>query len=275
MQGLLAALPGIREIRAPLISGYTWLLLVWVLVRPDVDRRPSDEVLAALYDLIHALGPVATTAAISVLAYLLGGAVQGLWLAMLRRLRGPPVEELAQAAEPQIQMRVTSTLQAQQDRWQELTWEPSPEAQAEFDQLVADSQTKLETSAATTRATVQRSFEVPTHLLTSADQHAMLLLAAVDQKKAESELRCTVALPLFVLSIVLSLTVSPIFLVGAVAAIILLGQGLARESEWQVELREAMHLNRMTIIGISDLDQAGSEIAQETDRWYRRHAPQR
>jgi hypothetical protein len=214
MQVLLAALPGLREIRAPLISGYMWLLLVWVLVRPDIDRRPSNEVLGTLYDLIQALGPVATAAAISVLAYLLGGAIQGLWLAVLRRLQGPSrIEKLAQeAAEPQIQARVTSSIQNLDDRLNEpRSWEPSPEMKADHEALVVASKKKLKTAAAATRATVRRSFEVPPHLLTSADPHAMLLLAAVDQKKAESELRCTVAPPLLVLSVVLSLMVSPLF----------------------------------------------------------------
>src|SRR3954451_13308783 len=41
MQVLANALPGVRELRGPLVAGYLWLLFIWMLLTPDLDHRPS------------------------------------------------------------------------------------------------------------------------------------------------------------------------------------------------------------------------------------------
>lgn len=58
MQILASALPGFRDLRAPVIAGYGWLLFGWLLVQPDLNQRPQNPLGAALYDLGHELGRI-------------------------------------------------------------------------------------------------------------------------------------------------------------------------------------------------------------------------
>jgi len=72
--GVLAnLLPGLREVRSPLASGYIWILTVWILFSDRLPRRQSaDQPWAAIYDFSATVGKPATLAAISFAAYLLG-----------------------------------------------------------------------------------------------------------------------------------------------------------------------------------------------------------
>src|SRR3954447_24050591 len=87
MQILANALPGFRDMRAPLTAGYMWLVFAWLLLRPNLDRRPSSEVAATLFDLGQDAGRIWVAIAVGTVAYLAGSvslAVSGL-------LRGPKV----------------------------------------------------------------------------------------------------------------------------------------------------------------------------------------
>lgn len=72
MQILASALPGARDLRAPLIAGYLWLLLLWLGLEPHVHRAGATGALAAAFNLGDSIGKVGLTVAVSVLAYLLG-----------------------------------------------------------------------------------------------------------------------------------------------------------------------------------------------------------
>jgi hypothetical protein len=39
MQILASALPGFRDLRAPLTAGYLWLILLWIWLKPDLASR--------------------------------------------------------------------------------------------------------------------------------------------------------------------------------------------------------------------------------------------
>jgi hypothetical protein len=70
---LTAAIPGLREIRAPLVAGYIWLIFVWVLVDPTLPiTEHTTGTLHSLAELAETAGKVATAAAVSVGAYLIG-----------------------------------------------------------------------------------------------------------------------------------------------------------------------------------------------------------
>ncbi|WP_149448470.1 hypothetical protein [Mycolicibacterium sp. P9-22] len=76
MQILASALPGFRDLRAPLTAGYLWLLLLWILIRPNLATRPSNDITAALWDLGKAAGPLWIALGVSVAAYLIGSVNQ-------------------------------------------------------------------------------------------------------------------------------------------------------------------------------------------------------
>lgn len=58
LQILASALPGFRDLRAPIIAGYMWLVFAWLIVQPDPNHRPDGGVGAAVYDLGHDVGRV-------------------------------------------------------------------------------------------------------------------------------------------------------------------------------------------------------------------------
>jgi len=76
MQILSNVLPGLRELRGPLIAGYLWLIVAWLLVSPDVHARPEAGALGTLYDPGVEVGPIGIFVAVSVAAYLLGAVSQ-------------------------------------------------------------------------------------------------------------------------------------------------------------------------------------------------------
>jgi len=72
---LMNLLPGLRELRAPLVSGYLWLISAWLFLghRDWLPTRPSDHgEVARLWDLGDTLGKTVVLAAVSFIAYLIG-----------------------------------------------------------------------------------------------------------------------------------------------------------------------------------------------------------
>ena len=71
---LASLLPGLRDVRGPLASGYTWLFTLWLVFGDEIpDKRPSgDGLTARLFDLEAKLGSGAVLVTLSFLAYVLG-----------------------------------------------------------------------------------------------------------------------------------------------------------------------------------------------------------
>lgn len=78
VQLLASALPGFRDLRAPLIAGYLWLMFLWILIKPDLQQRPTNGVAAAVYDLAKDAGPIWIGLGVGVTAYLIGSVSQAL-----------------------------------------------------------------------------------------------------------------------------------------------------------------------------------------------------
>lgn len=91
MNLLAAAVPGLREVRGPLIAGYLWLLVAWLVVKPEPDLADATGLLASVVDLADTVGPVATAAGVSVAAYLIGALQQGL-IGLFQNLHGNSAE---------------------------------------------------------------------------------------------------------------------------------------------------------------------------------------
>ena len=70
---LASAIPGLRDLRAPLVAGYVWLLVVWLAIQPATPLAAHTTGIArSLVDLGHTVGPAATAAAVTVTAYVIG-----------------------------------------------------------------------------------------------------------------------------------------------------------------------------------------------------------
>jgi hypothetical protein len=77
---LMNLLPGLRELRAPLVSGYLWLISAWLFLGrmgwlPSERPRGNGEV-ARLWDLGGTLGKTVVLAVITFIAYLIGSFVE-------------------------------------------------------------------------------------------------------------------------------------------------------------------------------------------------------
>jgi hypothetical protein len=74
---LTSVLPGIRELRTPLATGYLWLLNVWLLFGEHLPHsRPGDDMLARLWDAGEYGGKAAQLIGLSFAAYLVGAFVE-------------------------------------------------------------------------------------------------------------------------------------------------------------------------------------------------------
>ncbi|MEW5809630.1 MAG: hypothetical protein AB1925_09260 [Actinomycetota bacterium] len=76
MQLLASALPGFRDLRAPLAAGYLWLLLLRIVVEPRFERRPTSGPVASVFNLADAVNPLLIGIAVSLGAYLVGSISQ-------------------------------------------------------------------------------------------------------------------------------------------------------------------------------------------------------
>src|SRR4051794_5917371 len=75
---VLSALPGLREVRAPLAAGYLWLLNLWLLTRAD-EAEPTD-LSYAFIEIGELTGEISLSVAIGFAAYLLGSLTEGVLL---------------------------------------------------------------------------------------------------------------------------------------------------------------------------------------------------
>jgi hypothetical protein len=73
---LMNLLPGLRELRAPLVSGYLWLISAWLVLSHmewlPAKRPPGDGEVARLWDLGGTLGKTVVLAVVTFIAYLIG-----------------------------------------------------------------------------------------------------------------------------------------------------------------------------------------------------------
>jgi hypothetical protein len=84
---LSSLLPGLREVRAPLVGGYLWLGALWLALGPHLP--PRNEATGVVEDVLELAGrvpPVVLFLVLSVVAYLVGTLVED-WVRSIRRWR--------------------------------------------------------------------------------------------------------------------------------------------------------------------------------------------
>jgi hypothetical protein len=252
---LANALPGFRNLRAPVIAGYLWLLFIWLLVDPDLDHPPTSGVAGTVWKLGEHVGHVALAIAVSVAAYLVGavsvrasGALRALWDGFLRalwyllpRLVAPRV-----GLPPLIPLHAVSGLRQVVNRARRRTSsiEVAPSALAaleeEYERAVAER---------------RRELDLPATLLVG-DKPA--LFAEVDRLRAEGELRLAAVVPLTALLIWLNSEESHWWLAGLLGALVLLDQGVRQ-----------IHESRQTIEDALEQEVVGSPASRRLTDWVR------
>jgi len=228
MQILANALPGFRDLRAPVVAGYTWLIFAWLLVQPDLSVRPSDDVGGALYDLGQHVGHISVAIGISVAAYFVGSLSQTLssglrtaWTRLLQQVwyalpsglddaigiagspEPPEAEEISQIAERTNTMLAVAPPEA----WREVD---IPDVDAVANRAYSEARAEL---------------ALPATLLVGKEPE---LFAEVDRLRSEGELRLAVIPPFVGLLVLLACNASAWYLVALGPVLALLDQGVRR-----------------------------------------------
>jgi hypothetical protein len=260
VQILANALPGFRDLRAPLIAGYMWLLFAWLWASPDLDRL-STGIGGSLHDLSQRAGPIWTGLAASVAAYLVGSLSQAgsnlaqqaiLDLAPFRR----KIRNLNFQTHQQIEAigeRAQLTIQSR-DRDDPL----DPGAYSTLNDQVARRQEEAHREA-------QRELDLPATLLVG-DQAD--LFAEVDRVRAEGELRMAVLPPLVALGILLGNCVSLWwYLLLPAAGAVLFYQGIQRDIDAKKIISDAIGVGRVKAASVNKFSQWVNEgLPSEIER---------
>lgn len=247
MQILANALPGFRDLRSPLIAGYSWLLFAWLVVAPDLSHTPQNRLGAALFNLGHHIGHIGLGVAISVVAYLVGSASQvasetlrATWISVAALLwEALPAGPDRIFALPNVRNPAVETITAQIDRavlaMGQLRAAGLPPRhddlpQESFERSVAEArekdQSELETRVERARAEARRELTLPATLLVGKDP---TLYAEVDRLSAEGELRLSAIAPLLAILTLGASESSLLWLLGLPLLVTLLDQGVRKD----------------------------------------------
>lgn len=235
MQILANALPGFRDLRAPVIAGYMWLLFAWLWIQPDPDRRPHNPIGAALYDLAQDVNQIWVGLAVGVAAYLVGS-VSGAVSNFVKNLTlvFSAVWSLSSTQEEALLPPIT--------RARALLEAAQPRLTA---QRFAHLEGLLERRAEAARDEVRRELDLPAILLVG-DQPE--LFAEVDRLRSEGELRTAVSLPLVAIAVLCAFEVSFWWLLMLPAIWILFQQGIAKGHDARTSIANAIRLGKATSV---------------------------
>jgi len=207
-------LPGLREVRTPLASGYVWLLIAWIWWS-DRLRHPGGS-WQALFEQVHTLGGfvghAAELAALSFGAYLVGAVWEGIAgplgrvaYLLLTMERGHRHLRLPWSDRPSI-YTMRRMVEEAVDRWQR------EHQAAEQGERSIDWQRYLDESW-------EEVGRLPVRLAVKEPD----LWGMWDRLDAESQFRMTLAGPVIALAITLGLRLHPVWYLGIFAGVLLLG----------------------------------------------------
>jgi hypothetical protein len=117
---LANVLPGLREVRAPLVAGYMWLISAWLLIHDSIptEQEARGGPWEPFFDLDGIVSSFGLALVLSVLAYLIGSLSEGVFRLPMelgaRRFRGGPSWQLSwkgvKSLESQVQDRISGVL---------------------------------------------------------------------------------------------------------------------------------------------------------------------
>ncbi len=219
---LTNALPGFREVRAPLVTGYLWLLFGWLAFAPDLSPRPTSGATASLYDLAEYVGPLGVGIAASIAAYLLGAISQ----------------EAGQLVKHALTRSAVRIRNSEPDRRFERLSRVLDDTVARANRRIAGHQFPDELVAMFRESITERRSEAEQEILRDLELSETLLFeeqhelaTEVGRLRAESELRLGVSLPLIAIVIFLGVTESDVWLLALVGAALIATQGALREQD--------------------------------------------
>ncbi|MGN6200896.1 MAG: tetratricopeptide repeat protein [Solirubrobacterales bacterium] len=245
-------LPGLREIRAPLISGYLWLAFFFLAFHGDLpDRQDAHPALKPLFDLGHDLSALGIATVSGVAAYLVGSAVQELLKLLASVSPGQPLY-----AEPGTHLSNTGRLdvaQAVRIRVQGI--------QRKLFQ-VALSPGERGVDVEPTSATVKKELPLIRTLLLGDHPD---LVGELDRLQAEADLRITVAVPIIAFAAFFAIEISVAWLLALLPAGLLFAQGYQRQVEVGDLLAKALRIGKVDAPCLESLAASATAAIERTE----------
>lgn len=269
MQILASALPGFRDLRAPLTAGYLWLLFVYLLARPDLGTRPASTIGGALYDLANEVGRVWVAVGVGIAAYLIGAISVGLGdrlyrpTVMLRRIsRGSlwayqgmfwvvigNLREYFHLVLGRIRVRESLPDLDISERTEQFLRRTNGSVADQYSRFVGNhpqpdriDQERLAGALARAIRETEREPDLPATVLVDDKP---VLFAEVDRLRAEGDLRLAVAVPLCALAVLLTIVSSPWWIASLVGVTVLVVQGDTRRLQSRQVIIDAIQQGRI------------------------------
>lgn len=244
MQILANALPGFRDLRAPLTAGYMWLLFAWLWASPDLDTMTTGFG-GSLHDLSERAGSIWTALAAGVGAYLIGSISQAASGFLQRAVMElPPFRFRFRNLASPTHRRLLASFEEGRVALKSAKLMGSPSA----DRLEAQLADRFEEAS----REAQRELDLPATLLVG-DQ--MGLFAEVDRVRAEGELRMAVLPPLVALGVLLGHCGSAWWYLLIPAALLLFYQGIQRDFDAKKIISDAIWMERVQASSVTKFSQ--------------------
>lgn len=276
---LASILPGFREVRTPLVTGYLYLMCVWLALGQDrlLPDEPSSEFTRRLSDLFQTFGTAAAVATVSFAAYLLGALltvrkisprVRSI-LSTIRIIEGRD-QTVSSRSRPgdhraRLQQRLDSLPLDIRVQLNNFVWDQVESAYG-ADQPQAEALARLVGLGSNFGRAVQevlgradhergsgRSWVLPAALnLTIVNEFEVQVLAdrlhlerealwnEYDRLRSEAELRFSLFIPLVLVTVLATVLWSPLALFGLVLPVVLLRQGLSNQRQAESTVWQAL-----------------------------------
>lgn len=243
MQILASALPGFRDLRAPLTAGYLWLIFIWIVRKPDLATRPTNDIAGSLWDLGKAAGPIWIALSVSVAAYLIGSVNQFAAILLkngfhlIANRSDTPYQFSYSNIYEQLRLVESThpidalTREAQMKLFPFGLDSESDSAQIKF---IEDTITERAVRA---RQGMWKELTLPATLLIGKDPE---LFTEADRLKAESDLRLAVAPPLFGIFLLLSIIDVAWWAIALIPVAVIAVQGYYKDREFQSLMEAAV-----------------------------------
>jgi tetratricopeptide (TPR) repeat protein len=248
---LTALLPGLREIRAPLISGYLWLVFFFLAFHGVLPTHQSaDPTLKPLFDLGRDLSALGIATVTGVAAYLVGSAAQEVLKLIATVPPGSPLyaeagTHLSSTGKADVGSAVRLRVQAIQRSLYQVALSPGEKGvDGEPSSKAVEGDLPL----------------IRTLLLGEYPD----LVAELDRLQAEADLRITVAVPIVALVVLFCFEVSPFWLLALILAGGLLAQGYKRQVEVGDLLAKALRIGKVDAPTLQSLDASAAAAIERT-----------
>jgi tetratricopeptide (TPR) repeat protein len=250
---LFNLLPGLREIRAPLISGYLWLVFFFLTLHGKLPSTDDpDSALKPIFRIGEDLTTAGLVAVTGVAAYLVGSAMQELWKLMsrlfspARPLYGEAGIRTSTAGREDVRHAVRSRMQSVTGLLSQVAVSPGEKGIAEEPEPEA----------------IERELPLIRTLLLGERPE---LVGELDRLQAEADLRVTVAFPLAFLAIYLALEASVGWIALLLPSALLLVQGYQRQLDAGDLLAKALKIGKADAPTLESLTSGAEAVLQRVE----------